>query len=93
MAKKRRMAAKRKKKPAKRRKSTPVTVARAAISKVAKPGSKFSATTLKQKLKRKYKKTSGETIDQLVGFAKRKRLITPVTKTKMVFTPAAAPKR
>jgi hypothetical protein len=91
MAKKRRKVARRK--PARRktaRKSNPVSVACNAISKVAKPGATFSRTKLKQKLKKKFRKTTGGAIDQMVGYAKKRRLITPVTKTKYVFTPAAA---
>ena len=75
---------------AKKRRSNPTSLARTIIGKVAEPGSRFSLTALKAGLKKYgYRNVKGW-FDDMIGDAIRRRIITPVSKSVYVYTPAAA---
>lgn len=73
-----------------RRLPNPANLARSMLSKVAEPGSKFSLTTLKQALRRYGYRNVSSWFNEMIDDARRRRLITPVSKSVFVFTPAAA---
>lgn len=73
-----------------RRKSNPTSLARTIVGKVAQPGARFSLTALKEGLRKLgYRNVKGW-FDEMVRDAIRRRVITPVSKSIYVYTPAAA---
>lgn len=72
------------------RKRSPAVVAKSVIAKVAQPGAAFSASQLKTGLRKLGYRDTGGWMDQMIADAKRRRLLSPVSKTTMAFTPAAA---
>ena len=91
MAKKK--AKKKRKKTAKRkarRAPNPTSLAKSILSKVVEPGAKFSMTALKAGLRSAGHRNVGGWFDDMVKDAKRLRLISAVSKSIYVYTPAAA---
>jgi hypothetical protein len=73
-----------------RRAKNPTTIARGVISRVARPGATFSLPWLRRMIRKSGYRNVGGWFDQMIRDAIKLRLISPVSKTVYVFTPAAA---
>ena len=74
----------------KRRSPNPTSLAKTILSKVVQPGASFSLTKLKTALRKVGYRNVGGWIDEMIKDATKRRLISAVSKTVFVFTPAAA---
>ena len=68
----------------------PVKLAKGLLSKVASPGARFSRTQLKSALSKAGLRNVKGWFDEMIRDAIKRRLLSPINKSVLVYTPAAA---